>query len=254
MRGKLDLVGWPVIMTLLGMPVSSMCGSLPAAFAELSGRFALFVVTEGADSVPGVVYADAQGHIHGYGFGGGKPALEWETGPMGSRVTSLFVRDIDHDGRTEVVVATESGRIVLLDARSHGVVWENSGEPLDSLSCMTAGNVDEDPQDELVFIAGGHLNVLDGRLRSTEWRSDDRFEAQDIELANTDDDEQLEVILNTGVVIDSRFHNVEFESAVSFGARIGLLDLTGDGFPEVVGESADGTIRVFDVHSERELW
>jgi hypothetical protein len=251
---KLVLIGSAVVTTLMGISASSTGGPLPAALAELSGRFPLFVVTEGADSVPGVVYADAQGHIHGYGFEGGKPALAWETEPLGSRVTSLFVRDIDHDGRPEIVVATESGRITLLDASSHGVVWENSAEPPDSLSCLTAGNLDGDPQDELIFIAGGHLTVLDGRLRSTEWRSDARFEGQSIALANTDDDEQVEVILNTGVIIDSRFHNVEFESAVSFGARIGLLDLTGDGFPEVVGESADGTIRVFDVHGERELW
>jgi hypothetical protein len=69
-----------------------------------------------------------------------------------------------------------------------------------------------------------------------------------------DDDEQLEIIINTGFIIDSRFYNVEFESDTPFGDRISLLDINNDGFPEVIGETPDFTIRVYDIYAQRELW
>ena len=37
-------------------------------------------------------------------------------------------------------------------------------------------------------------------------------------------------------------------------ARLALADLTGDGFPEVIGEFADRSLRVFDVWRGREVW
>ena len=68
------------------------------------------------------------------------------------------------------------------------------------------------------------------------------------------DDDQLEIIMNTGVILDSRFYNVEFQSDEVFGDRIFLLDINDDGIPEIVGEFLDFNIRVFDVYSEREIW
>ena len=66
--------------------------------------------------------------------------------------------------------------------------------------------------------------------------------------------DQLEIIMNTGVILDSRFYNVEFQSDEVFGDRIFLLDINDDGIPEIVGEFLDFNIRVFDVYSEREIW
>ena len=72
--------------------------------------------------------------------------------------------------------------------------------------------------------------------------------------ANMDNDPQLEIILNTGIIIDSKFYNVEFEWDRSFGARIELFDINGDGIPEIWGENPDFTLRVFDRYAERDIW
>jgi hypothetical protein len=75
-----------------------------------------------------------------------------------------------------------------------------------------------------------------------------------IVVANVDDDPQLEIILNTGRVIDSRFFNIEFESDGSYGDRISLFDINNDGYPDVFGEFVDFSIRVYDIWAQRELW
>jgi hypothetical protein len=60
--------------------------------------------------------------------------------------------------------------------------------------------------------------------------------------------------MNTGIILDSRFYTVEFQSEVVFGDRIFLLDINDDGIPEIVGESLDFNLRIFDVYAEREVW
>jgi hypothetical protein len=75
-------------------------------------------------------------------------------------------------------------------------------------------------------------------------------------VANVDDDEQLEIILNTGPIIDSRFYYVEPSKvgAGGYGRNISLLDLNGDGIPEIVGESNGFQLRVYDIYAERVIW
>ncbi len=119
---------------------------------------------------------------------------------------------------------------------------------------MVAANIDRDPQDELIFIADSYLHIYDGLSRSTEWQSQREFSAREIVLGNVDDDDQLEIILNTGIIFDTRFYNVEFEAEISFGEKISLMDVNGDQIPEVIGETADFTIRIFDIYAEREFW
>ena len=67
-------------------------------------------------------------------------------------------------------------------------------------------------------------------------------------------DDQLEIILNTGFIIDSRFYNIEFQTEDVFGDRILLMDINGDGIPEIIGEFVDYNLRIFDVYAEREIW
>jgi len=62
--------------------------------------------------------------------------------------------------------------------------------------------------------------------------------------------------LNSGTIIDSRFYTVEPFSLKSggFGVRMRLLDMNGDGYPEVFSETAGFALKVYDVYGQRELW
>ena len=119
---------------------------------------------------------------------------------------------------------------------------------------MVTADIDRDPQEELIIVADGTLWVYDGISKAVEFQSLRKYEVQEVILGNVDDDEQLEIIFNTGFIIDSRFFRVQFEADSRFGDRIKLMDMNNDGFPEIIGQSSDFTLRIFDIYAEREIW
>ncbi|MBI4719634.1 MAG: hypothetical protein HY770_00015 [Chitinivibrionia bacterium] len=200
------------------------------------------------------IYADYAQHVHVYAQEKGRLVLDWETTNLASRIVSLFVADLFKDKTKELVIATEAGRILVYDAQSYDLIWENLQHPFKKINCMTASDIDGDPQDELIFIADDALYIYDSLNRAIEWQSQERFTGQEILVDNLDDDPQPEIILNSGSIIDSRFYNTEFEIEGSFGDRIRLFDMNGDGIPEIFGEYANYSLRIYDIYAEREIW
>jgi hypothetical protein len=215
--------------------------------------FAVQVGTPGSDNHR-FLYADFQTHVHVYRIRDGEMELDWETTNLGSRVTSLFVADLYADGKPKLAVSTAGGRIVFYEMSDYSQAWENLQDPFDRVHYMVAYNVDDDPQLELVFIADNRLHIYDSLNKNFEWQSQSEFDARQIVIGNVDDDEQPEIILNTGAIIDSRFYNIEFQADNAFGDRISLLDINGDGVPEIFGELLDFNLKVFDIYAEREVW
>jgi hypothetical protein len=215
-----------------------------------------FVLDPSPEGYPRYMYSDIAAHIHVFVIKKGRPQLDWETATLGSAVTALFVSDVDADGKKEIMVATARGRIIVYDARTYDRLHENFLEPFESIDCMTSANLDNDPQEEIVFIAEKRLNIYDGKSAAMEWRSQQQFQASEILIGDVDDDPQLEIILNTGAIIDSRFYTIEpgsIESGI-FGTRIKLFDMNGDGHPEVLGEASGFALKVYDVYARREIW
>jgi hypothetical protein len=237
-----------------------LCIAVSANGADLNGikrlahQFKFFISLEAEGDKPArFLYAD-QGHMHVYTLEEGEAEIEWDTENLGGRASALFVSDLDVDGTKEIVVATTNGRILVYDTNRYDLLWENLQDRFESVECMISADIDRDPQEELIFIANSTLYIYDGLSKAVEWQSHEEYTAQEIILGNVDDDEQMEIILNTGYVIDSRFYNVEFHAEDRFGDRIRLMDMNNDEFPEIIGELSDFTIRIYDIYAERELW
>ncbi|MFQ5511691.1 MAG: hypothetical protein ACE5EO_07570 [Candidatus Krumholzibacteriia bacterium] len=222
---------------------------------NIASRFSYFLVLEANEEEPlRYIYADTRQHVHLYHVADERAVLNWESVELGSRASALFVGDLDKDGLEEFVIATTQGRILIYGGRDHELLWENLQDPFETIECMTSQNIDRDPQDELIFVANSFLYIYDSVYKTIEWQSQRNFSAKEIILANVDNDDQPEIILNTGFVIDSRFYNVEYEFEEGFGDRMQLLDINGDDIPEIIGETTDFTLRIYDVYAERELW
>jgi hypothetical protein len=202
----------------------------------------------------GLLYADTYGKIHLLKATAKGWKLEWEVTNLGAKIRKFFLRDIDANGVMEVVIATVDGRIVVYSMDSYQNIWENLEDNFTSLSAIEVANVDNDPQVEFVFIADSHLYIVDGSSKSRQWVSQRAFEASEIVIDNVDKDEQPEIILNSGIILDSRFLNIEIEWDKPFGDRIVLFDMNNDRFPEIIGEFADYSLRIFDVYARREVW
>lgn len=225
------------------------------ALERLAGKYDFAIrYGDAEDGVLRFLYNDRSQHIHVYRLEDGRFELDWELTTLGSRVTSMFVSDLYGDGRAMLVISTLGGRILVYDMDGYDLEWENLQDPFENVDYLVAENLDTDPQKELVFVAEDKLIIYDSLTKTFEWVSHFRASAQMIKLGNMDDDPQLEIILNTGAIIDSKFYNIEFQWDRPFGARIELFDLNGDGIVEIWGESPDRVLQVFDRYAEREIW
>ncbi len=226
-----------------------------AALDRLTARFELCrkVGTPGTDDFR-FVYTNSQGRIFVYREEEGHLQSDWENTELGSRAAAMTVTDLYGDGGRKIVVGTVRGRILVWDLATYDLEWENLQDRFEKIAYLTAANIDDDPQQELLVLGDDRLVVFDGVRHNIEWRSETPYVARLFVVGNVDDDPQSEIIFNTGRVVDSRFFNVEFEADGSFGDRIELMDLNGDGYPEVFGEFSDFSIRVYDVWAQRELW
>ncbi|UCH83774.1 MAG: hypothetical protein JSW50_15210 [Candidatus Latescibacterota bacterium] len=228
------------------------------SLAELSGAYHFFMMlSPAADGSPRYLYADYAAHLHAWVVKKGRSELLWETASLGSPVTSLVVGDFENNGNEEIMVSTARGRIIVYDAVSFERLHENFLEPFRTIDCLTAANVDEDPQMEIIFVAENRLNIYDAVSAALEWRSQDTFQATELGVADLDDDPQLEIVLNTGTIIDSRFFNLEPYSrkgGQTFGRRLKFMDMNGDGHPEIFGEEPGFALKIYDAYAQREVW
>ena len=249
-----------VLMLIIGSGIPGISKSqelTPESLRNIATTFDYFIVLEEtADSPLRYLYADTGPHIHVYTIENGKSVLVWESTVLGSAITACLVKDLNGDGKETIIVATANGRILAYDAHNYDLLFENFNDPFNSISCLTIANLDDDMQEEAIFIADGKLNIYDCATRFLQWRSHRSVQATEILVANVDDDKQLEIILNSGYVIDSRFYTLEKANvgAGAFGNKMRLLDMNGDGYPEIIGETVSRQLKVYDLYAGREVW
>lgn len=248
------------ILLLVTAPIfiCSAHGDEPASSISRRGELFAFRAIENlpGDSLSGnrIAYGDNQGYLHilkqkDKGF-----SEEWKSRNLGAGIMQVFAEDINADRKPELVTYISKGQIFIFDPESHTVLWQSNELDFRSIGCMTIADVDGDPQRELVFCADSYLYVYDGMTLFEQWKSEGEFEAQDIVIADVDGDGQKEIVLNTGYVLDARFHDLEWQSPEPFGDRLRLLDLDNDGIPEVIGEFGGHFLKVFDIDLRREKW
>ena len=47
---------------------------------------------------------------------------------------------------------------------------------------------------------------------------------------------------------------IQVEWDKHFGERISVYDINNDGYPEIIGELPDLSLRIFDAYTQREFW
>ncbi len=227
----------------------------PLVIQQVFSRFPFAEAIPFADGESwGLIYADVYGKIHLLKSTKRGWKVEWEITNLAAKVRDFFIRDIESDGYTELIVATVDGRILIYTLDDYSNVWENLDDNFTSISAMEIENVDDDEQLEFIVIADDRIVIIDGYNKNHQWVSERQFKATEILIENVDNDDQMEIVLNTGKTIDTRFLTVELEWDKPFGERITAFDMNNDGHPEIIGEFSDYSLRIFDVHAQREVW
>jgi len=202
----------------------------------------------------GMIYADVYGKIYIKRATNRGWKREFEITNLGAKVKKYDILDVENDGVLELVIATMAGGILIYSLDDYTNTWENIEDDFSSIEAFDVANVDSDPQLEFIVLANGTLYIIDSLDKSRQWISERKFIATELIVANVDKDEQMEIILNTGIVIDTKFYIIDLEWDKPFGERISTFDFNNDGIPEVIGEFSDYSLRIFDVYSQREVW
>ncbi len=199
-----------------------------------------------------VVLGDRYSTLHVYYLTGDDGQRVWSSRSLNGTVEEVITVDLDGDEFEDAFVArTSAGMIYIWSMNDYRMIYESLPNDFQRIACFTAANMDEDPAVELVINADLHIYYLDGTSLTRDWTSMQEYEATQILCGDVDGDDRMEIVLNTGQVIDGASGDVEWEEDV-FGSKIELLDFDGDGILEVLTESPGTPMRVFEIDTGRE--
>lgn len=191
----------------------------------------------------------------------------WKSPPLNAAVRGVFVEDLDGDGETDIIAYTSDGNFFIYGYETHDLKYRTPDGTYININCMVVANMDNDPEIELLFIGvkpgeeqpngsipAGYLIQFDPQSQFEEWISQEKYTATDMIIGNVDNDDELEIILNTGEILDVQFKELEWQSTTQFGSRLYLIDMDNDGILELVTEYDQSYIRIIDVDQRREKW
>ncbi len=178
----------------------------------------------------------------------------WKSKTLSGVPEEILVVDLSGDGLDDSLLCrTANGMLYTWSLDQFHPLWESLTGEYKKISCFTAANLDDDQQTEIVMIADGHLVQIDGRNFTKDNTSIDVYTATQIRCGDVDGDGRNEIVLNSGKVIDPISGNVEWEDE-NFYSRIELLDIDGDGMPEILTENETGGLfKAFDVDRRSEV-
>ena len=185
-------------------------------------------------------------HLTGYGAD-----MLWTSKQLTGVVQEVVSADLDGDGKDEIIAWTNAAMIYVWGSVDHRLRYETLQSDFTTISCLAVGNVDDDPQLDIVVNADKKIYYIDGITFNREWTSLQEYEAGRMAIGDVDGDKIPEIVLNTGQVLNTRTGDVKWGDEV-FGARIELLDIDGDGILEVLTESDGSVMRIYDVDERRE--
>lgn len=206
-----------------------------------------------ADTVPRdyVALGSVRGYMYVLRKRGAGYLNVWNSFYLGSPIKKIVADDVDGNGVTDLIVITSAGRMFIFDTSTHLLVWENTSNDFGSVSDFLIDQLDTDKAREIIACADSRLVIMDGEKLLREYQSPDEFRAEYMVIGDVDDDDEKEIVLDSGYVINAKTLNIEWQTDF-FGTKLSLLDVDADGVEELICESTGGAIKVYDLDTRQE--
>lgn len=171
----------------------------------------------------------------------------WKSIQLSGIPDEVLTADLDGDSLDDSILCrTSNGKVYVWSLDGYALLWESLPSEYREVSCFTTANVDEDPANEIVMVADNRIVYVDGVNFTKSFTSILEYSATQVRCGDVDGDNRVEIVLNTGQVVDSVTGDIEWEDEPFFG-KIELLDINGDGTPEILTENpGNGPLKVFD--------
>jgi outer membrane protein assembly factor BamB len=159
----------------------------------------------------------------------------------------ISVGDIDNDGLLEIIIDDSSeghthklkSTLYVIDGESGHLSWEKEFEPTQDLGFSVLGDLDGDPNLEIVIGRDDHLYALNGEDGQELWNFPEINVSQPAILSDIDNDNKLEVIVGASNYLyalngedGSELWKYPLENPVSSSPVLG--DLNRDGKMEII--------------------
>ena len=213
--------------------------------------FTAFPWTEKEDQASFLV-GDTKNTVRQYLYEGGRLREKWKSFPLEGAAKEIFAKDLDGDGRLEIITYTTGARIYVWETEKYSLLWESIEERFESISAMAIADVDRDPAQELIICADNLIFYYDGVEFFREKLGRDFVDPRRMLVADVDGDLTDEIVTNDGYVLDTNTLSIEYATD-GFGYPMNLFDIDNDGILEVVGEKG-GVIQFWDIKDRREIW
>lgn len=173
--------------------------------------------------------------------------LVWKSIQLSGIPDEVITADLDGDSLDDAILCrTSNGKVYVWSLDGYTLLWESLPSEYRQITCFTTANMDEDPANEIVMVADNRIVYVDGATFTKSFTSINEYSATQIRCGDVDGDRRIEVVLNTGQVVDSVSGDIEWEDETFFG-KIELFDINGDGIPEILTENpGNGPLKVFD--------
>jgi len=169
-------------------------------------------------------------------------------------VREVRAADTTGDARPELIVTTRRGDLFVIDLGTLEDIWRTPEGFFQAVNSFSVADVDGDAKPEIVLLADDRLVIFSGDEETEEFRSAEEYLAQQILVADVDGDGQDEIVLNTGLVLDAKFRQMEWEHPGGFGPQMDIFDIDGDGNLEIVGLTPAGDIQIVEADERRVKW
>ncbi|MDP6419665.1 MAG: VCBS repeat-containing protein [Candidatus Krumholzibacteria bacterium] len=169
-------------------------------------------------------------------------------------VKEIRLAECTGDSRYELVVSTRQGDLFVINKDTRKDLWRTPEGYFETISCFTVFDADGDKKPEILLIADGKLVIMSGDTETEEYRSGEDYAGTRIAVADVDKDGDAEIVLNSGLVLDAKFRQLEWDFGESFGEEMDLFDIDGDGIVEIVGSDASGSLQIIDADDRKVKW
>lgn len=192
--------------------------------------------------------SSSNGLINIFKYQNGDFTLAWHTAfNYGVQdVSRIYAEDIDEDGADEIIVAS-SNKIVILNAFQHIDTIVNTIDYSDYENRLLA-DINNDGVPEIFYVEDNYsASSYRGDLVMAYLSSPDNAQiigsvterVNMIKVGNVDNDSALELVTNTGTIIDLATMSNQWMSSVPFGdSLLELVDVDNDGVKEIIGNDS----------------